>query len=82
MSQVFFNKNSPDIKGKVYLSSKSWAAATLQSLLNFSLHLWNDRCDSIHGVEKEDAKRIKNEKVGNRVGGLYNKRDEIGQDYG
>ena len=50
-------------------------------LLNFSLYLWNDRCGSMHGVEEENTKRIKNDKVVKRVGGLHDKRVEIGQDY-
>ena len=77
-----FYQNSLDTKGKVYFASKSWAAATERSLLNFSLQLCNDRYNSMHGVDEEDLKRIKNEKVVKRVGGIYDKRDEIGQDYG
>ena len=68
MSQDLFNQNSPDTKGKLYFSSKSWAVATVQSLLSFSSHLWNDRCNSIHGVSEEDSKLIKNEKVVKMVG--------------
>lgn len=82
VAQGLFYENSPHSKGKVYFSSKSWTAATVWSLLNFSLHLWNDRCNNMHGLGQEDVKRIKNEKVVKRVGDLYEKRDEMEQDYG
>ena len=49
----------------------------MRSLLNFSLHLWNDRYDSMHVMDEENEKRIKNEKVVKRVGNLYDMRDEI-----
>ena len=78
MSQGLFYQNIPDTKGKVYFSSKLWVAVTVRILLNFSLHLWNDRCDSMHGMDEEDEKHIKNEKVIKRMGGLYDMRDEIG----
>ena len=45
--------------------------------LYFSLHLWNDRCDSMHGVDEEDAKRISKDKITTRVEELYGRRDEV-----
>ena len=38
-------------------------------MLDFSLHLWNDRCDTMHGIDEEDAKRIVNNKITAKVRG-------------
>lgn len=68
VAQGLFYQNFPDTKGKVCFYSKLWA--TVRSLLIYSLHLWNDRCDSMHEVDEEDTKRIKHEKVVKSVGYL------------
>lgn len=60
---------------------KLWATATVQSLLAFTLDLWNDRCDTIHWVDDEDAKGIIKDKAIKRVGKLYAKNERIEKDY-
>ena len=55
---------------------------TVRSLLVFSLNPWNDRCDSIHGVDEEDAKRIIKKKLLIRVDDLFGRREEVEKDYG
>ena len=44
------------------------------SLLGFSLHLWNDICDSMRGVDEEDTKCIAKDKITTRVEELYGRR--------
>ena len=51
-------------------------------MLDFSLHLWNDRCDTMHGVDEEDAKRIIKNKITTKVVELYGRRGAIETDYG
>ena len=80
--RVFFYKNSPETRGKLCFSSKLWAAATVTSLIDFSLNLWNDRCDTMHGIDEEDAKRIIKKKITERVVDLYGRREDIETDYG
>lgn len=53
-----FYHDSAETRDTIYYSASIWAAATVLSLLDFSLHLWNDRCDSMHGVDEEDTNRI------------------------
>ena len=69
IAQVIFYKKCPETRGQMRFSSKIRAAATVRSLLDFSLNLWNDQCDTMHGVDKKGAKRIKKKKVMKMVGG-------------
>ena len=64
-------------KSKVYFLSKSWAATTVRSFLNFSLYLWNDRCDSIYNVDEEVAKRIQKKRAVERVRELYENMEDL-----
>ena len=73
---MFYN-NKPETRGKLYFSSKLWAAATVRSLLDSTFALWNNRCDIIHGVNKEGSKRIIKKNSINRVGELYENKAEI-----
>ena len=81
IAQGIFYQNIPETGGKVHYSASLWAAATVQSLLDFSLHLWNDICDSMHGVDEEDTKRIIKECLIKRVDDLYGKKGEVEQEY-
>ena len=49
--------------------------------MNFSLALWNDRCDSLHGVDEEDAKRILKAKTMVRVKQLVDSKEDIDEAY-
>ena len=76
-----FYKNSPETRGKLYFSAKLWAAATVTSFIDLSLNLWNDRCDTMHGIDEEDAKRIAKDKVVKRVAEIYGNKEEMEKEY-
>ena len=80
-AQGMFYNNSPKTRGNLGFSGKLWAAATVTSLLDFSLNLWNDRCDTLHGIDEVDAKRLAKDKVVKRVTELYENKEEIGEEY-
>jgi len=48
-----------------------------RSFLNFSLYLWNDRCDSIYNVDEVVAKRIQKKRAVERVRELYEKMEDL-----
>lgn len=54
----------------------------MKILVYFSLNLWNDRYNTMHGVEKEDTKTIFKEKAIKRLGELYEKKEGIKKEYG
>ena len=51
-------------------------------MLDFSLHLWNDRCDTMHGIDEEDAKRILKHNISAKVAELFGRREAIEAEYG
>ena len=53
----------------------------MTSLLDFSLNLWNDICDTLHGIDEVDAKRLAKDKVVKRVTELYGNTEEIEEEY-
>ena len=80
-AQSLYYAHNPETRGNLGFSGTLWAAATVQSLLKFSLALWNDRCDSLHGVDEEDAKRILKAKTMVRVKQLVDSKDDIDEAY-
>ena len=82
MAQAMFYSNSPHIRGKQCFSGTLWAVKTVRSLLNFSLDLWNDRCNTMHGEDGEERKRIAHAKITKRVMKLYVRREDVERQYG
>ena len=81
-AQGLYYRSNPDTRGSVYFSASLWSTATVRSMLDFSLHLWNDRCDTMHGIYEEDAKRIVKNRILGRMVELYERREDIEADYG
>ena len=82
IAQGMFYQNSPETRGKDYYSASLCAVATVLSLLDFSLHLINDKCASMRGVDEDDTNWIIKELLIKRVGDLYGTKDEVEQEYG
>jgi len=81
IAQGVFYQNSPETRDKVHYSTSLWAAATIRSLSKFSLHLLNDRCDSLHEADEEDTKRIIKKCLIKRVDNLYGMMGEVEQEH-
>lgn len=81
-AQSLYYQNNPATCGNVNFSASLWAAATVRILLDFSLRLWNNRCDSMRRVDEDDAKRIVKDELITQVDDLYGKREEVEQEYG
>ena len=43
--------------------------------LRFSLGLWNDRCDTLHGANEEETRRIKKTRIVEKVERCYSDKD-------
>ena len=81
-AQGLYYQNNSATRGNVYFSAALWSAMTMRSLLYSSLHLWNDRCDSMHEVDEEGTKRIEEDKITTREEELYGSREEVEKEYG
>ena len=54
---------NPDTKGEKYFNQKTWTKATIQSFVDMSLGMWDDRCKVLHGRTVEEKNKIKREKI-------------------
>ena len=80
-AQGLYYQSNPDTRGKIFLSASLWSTETVRSMLDFSLHLWNNRCDTMHGIDEEDAKRILKNKITATVVDLYGRKEAIEAEY-
>ena len=53
----------------------------MRSLLDFTLAIWSDRCDTMHGVDGENTKRIIKEKAIKWVGEVYENNAGVEREY-
>lgn len=53
---------------------------TIGSLLDCTLGLWNDRCDTLHGAIDAERKRIHHDRVSKQVVHAYNNKDKMSID--
>lgn len=53
--QIYYSQH-PTLSQKKLYNKNYWTSKTIQSFINFSLQLWNSRCDILHGEELKDKK--------------------------
>ena len=56
-SQGIFYRSTPDTRGCKYLNSEARMITMIESLVGFTLVLWKDRSDTLHGANEEEMKR-------------------------
>ena len=54
---------------------------TIGSLLNFTLGLWTDRCDILHGATKAEKKQIKHNRFRTQVVQRYAHKDKVSNNF-
>ena len=54
---------------------------TIGNLLDFTLGLWTDRCDILHGATEAEKKQIKHDRVRKEVVQCYAQRDRVSRDF-
>lgn len=80
-AQQEFYKNNPATHGNDRYNGELWMVRTIHSFLNFSLGLWKDRCEVLHGIEHKDKKSKEREKLQQQIQKYYSQRDEVDADH-
>ena len=55
--------NNLHTRHEKHFTEQVWVAKVIASLLRFTLGLWKDRCDVLHGANLEERNRIKRDKT-------------------
>jgi len=56
--ELYYYQNAITRDSKLH-SKQRWMTKTITSLLDFTLGLWNERCDALHGASKEENNKKK-----------------------
>ena len=76
-SQGLFYGNNPTTRKAEHFTEAVWVTKTIASLPRFTLGLWNDWCDTLHGATLEERQRMKREKLLDKLQKCYDQRDTI-----
>ena len=76
---MYYGKNPITCGSKQYTRT-GWATSMVTSILNFTLRLWNERWDALHGATEEEVKNMIREKVVTRVTELYQRKETVTED--
>ena len=55
----------------------AWISKTVGSFLDFTLGMWNTRCNALHGADAAEVKMKKKEKLSKRVKQCYDDEDTV-----
>ena len=58
-----FYGNNPHTRHEKHFTEQVWVAKVIAGLLRFTLGLWKDRCDALHGANLEERTKIKRDKT-------------------
>ena len=61
-AQGLYYQMNPDLKVKKHLTGLNWAKVMIGALIDMSLAMWNNRCDSLHGKSEEEKVQKKKDK--------------------
>ena len=80
-AQGLFYGNNPTTRKEKHFTAEVWVSKTIASLLRFTLGLWKDRCDTLHGATLVERQRMKRDKIMDRLKLCYIQRDTIPECY-
>ena len=80
-AQGMYYGDNPDTREGKYFSSQVWMVKTIGNLLDFTLGLWTDRCDILHGATEKEKKSIKHKRVQDKVEQCYKQKEKVSSDY-
>ena len=80
-AQGLFYRNNSTTRKEKHLTAEVWVSKTIASLLRFTLGLWKDRCDTLHGATLVERQRMKRDKIMDRLKLCYIQRDTIPECY-
>ena len=67
---VYYAMN-PSLKGKKYFTPLAWTKTMVGALLDMSLTMWKNRCDSLHGKTKGEQVQKKRNKLRKQIERCY-----------
>ena len=59
-AQGMFYMSNPTTRQEKYLTPEVWTRKTIAALLRFTLGLWTDRCNALHGIDDAANKKKRN----------------------
>ena len=80
-AQDIYYRENPDTSTKKHFTAQVWMVKTIGSLLDFTLGLWTDRCDILHGATEKEKKQIKHDRVRKQVVQCYAQRAKVSNDF-
>ena len=76
-----FYRNRPETKDNKCFYRVICTVSAIKSLLELSLGMFNNRCDTMHGIDEEDAKQIKRTKILGVVKIIYSEQESLAMDF-
>ena len=64
-----------------HFTEQVWVAKVIASLLRFTLGLWNDRCEVLHGANLEERQKIKRDQILGKLTNCFAARETIPECY-
>ena len=79
--QAIFYGNNEETRAEKHFTLDVWNAKTIGSLLSFTLGLWNDRCDTLHGANEAEHKKIQKNNIIQQVVDMYENRRLVREEF-
>ena len=80
-AQDLYYRNNVSTRGAKQYTQNGWMEAMVTTFLNFTLSLWNERCEVLDGLEEEQALSKKKAKVFEKFRASYNSKDKVMETY-
>ena len=56
--ELYYKQNVLTLDSEKF-SNQIWTTKTIKSLLEFTLGMWNEQCDALHGASEAESKQKK-----------------------
>ena len=80
-AQDIYYRENPHTNTKKHFSAQVWMVKTIGSFLDYTMGLWTDRCDILHGATEAEKKQIKHDKVRKQVVKCYDQKEKVSSDF-
>ena len=80
-AQGLYYQMNPDLKVKKHLTGLNWAKVMIGALIDMSLAMWKNRCDSLHGNSEKEKVQKKKDKLKGKLEWCYNNSHKIPEQY-
>ena len=69
--------SNPTTRKYNYMSKEVWTRKTIAALLRFTLGLWTDRCNALHGVDDAANRKKRKQKLMDRIKKCFENTDIV-----